>query len=107
MRWQFSPSRIDRPSLFANVASIAILVWSISILTSISAEPVNQAAETTKPRVFVLQLVGQGGKPVPNGEVSFRNTPAPKAEQVKVGEFVRANKYSARIKTDSAGKLAV
>jgi hypothetical protein len=54
-----------------------------------------------------VQLVGPDGKPVPHAEVRFRNAPVPKREQVKVGEFVTANSYSARIKTDAAGKLVV
>ena len=101
---EFSPSRL---LLIAVVRVVVILVWSTSMVRSISAEPANASAAATTPRIFELQLVGPDGQPVPRREVSLRNNPAPKREQVKVGEFVRANNYGAQIKTDSAGKLAV
>jgi hypothetical protein len=105
MRWQISGSKIAGLLLIAVAPVVAILVCSIGSSVGIAAEPANVSKAT--PRILKLQLVAPDGKPVPHAEVSFRNTPAVKPEQVKVGEFVRADKYSARIKTDGSGKLVV
>ena len=107
MNLQISGFRISRPLLIAVVRVVVILVWSTSMVRSISAEPANASAAAPRPRVFELQLVGPDGKPVSRGKLAFVTVRLPSAEQVKVGEFVRANNYSARVKTDSDGKLAV
>src|SRR4051794_5957194 len=106
MNWQvFGPKLCGR--LYIALAPLVLtLTYSNFNSVGIAAEAAN-TSEAARPRTLELQLVGPDGKPVPHAEVSFRNTPAPKKEQVKVGEFVRANKYSARIKTDGTGKLLV
>ncbi len=103
---QFSGSKLGRLLLVAGAPAIVIVVSSIACLGGLASEPSN-ASQPAPPRKFELQLMGPDGKPVPNAEVSFRNTPAPKQDQVKVGEFVRANKYGARIKTDATGKILI
>jgi hypothetical protein len=104
MNWQNSAKKF-RLGLWA-----AIVPLVISHSAGVAAEPAKAttaAAVKAAPRTLELQLVGPGGKPVPHGELSFRNAPAPKREQVKIGEFVSRNNYSARIKTDAAGKIIV
>src|SRR5262245_55681336 len=106
MSWRTSVSEFGR-ALSIAALTIMSLVWLLSNGEGIAAEPANSSAPTKTPRTFELQLVGPNGKPVPHAEVSFRNNPAPKPEQVKVGEFVKATNSSARIKTDVTGKLVV
>jgi protocatechuate 3,4-dioxygenase beta subunit len=84
-----------------------LMLWSSAISMAVAAEPAANSPPAKSPRTFEVQLVGPDGKPVPHAEVGFRNTPVPTRQQVKVGEFVKANKYSARIRTDAAGKFVV
>ena len=107
MNWRISASEVSRALLTAISVAIVGLVLSFSNAEGVAAEPTNGSAAAKTPRTFEIQLVGPDGKPVPHAEVSFRNSPAVKREQVKVGEFVQANNYSARIKTDNTGKLVV
>jgi hypothetical protein len=101
MAWQMSGPKMCSRLYIALAPLVLILTCSISNSVGTAAEAAN-ASEAARPRTLELQLVGPDGKPVLHAEVSFRNTPAPKKEQVKVGEFVKANKYSA---PTAAGEL--
>jgi beta-lactamase regulating signal transducer with metallopeptidase domain len=56
---------------------------------------------------FELQVVGPGGKPIPEARVEVHTDPAPTAEQVHEGKLVRRDSYLATLVTDVQGRLAI
>ena len=71
------------------------------------ADTVTDANDDDMPLEFRLSVVGPNGTPVPNASVEIRTAPAPAAEQISRGKFVRAGSYGAFAETDRAGRLAV
>lgn len=84
------------------LAIAAILVGSF-VPRGLAEEPA--AAEQEKQ--LELLVVGPDGKPVPKVNVEVRTAPAPTAEQVGVGKFVKKTNYGAQIATDENGLLVV
>lgn len=68
-----------------------------------------QTSATTKDekttRTFQLNVVGPDDKPVPNALVEIRMSPAPTAQQIQRGQYLRASTYGPYAKTDDAGRL--
>ncbi len=60
---------------------------------------------TKKP--FELVVQGPDGKPVPRATVEVRSDPKPTAEQVQVGEFLKASTYGLFMQTDGQGRLVL
>ena len=56
---------------------------------------------------FDLRVVGPGGNPIPEALVELRTSPAPTAEQVRRGKFVRASDVRTFLATDGEGRLVV
>jgi uncharacterized GH25 family protein len=54
---------------------------------------------------FQLRVVGPDGKPVGNVQVDLRMSPAPTAEQIRQGTFVRKSNFGAFVTTDPQGRL--
>lgn len=98
---------------FQITASILTGILLSGILLSVidsaclADEAIPGAPAAAKPRTFELQLVGPDGKPVAHGEVSVRDNPLTKREQVKVGEFVGNETYRVRIKADADGRIVI
>ncbi len=65
------------------------------------------SAEKTEPRRFELLVRGPNGKPVPRAKVEVRTKPAPTAEDVLVGEYVRPATYGPFARTDAEGRLVL
>lgn len=70
-------------------------------VATIAEHPANQSP------AFHLNVVGPDGKAVPNAHVELRMSPAPAAEQIRRGTFVRKSNYGARVQTDDEGQLIV
>ncbi|WP_159452171.1 M56 family metallopeptidase [Singulisphaera sp. GP187] len=56
---------------------------------------------------FELRVVGPDRKPVPEAVVEIRTKPAPSAEQIRRGTFVKKSTYGPIVKTDAEGCLVV
>ena len=56
---------------------------------------------------FELQVVGPGGKPIPDALVELRTSPAPTAEQIRQGKFVRKASYGSFVTADAEGRVVV
>jgi Zn-dependent protease with chaperone function len=56
---------------------------------------------------FELLAVGPDGKPVPETLVEIRTDPAPTAELVREGKFVKRDSYNASLATNAHGRLAI
>lgn len=56
-------------------------------------------------RDFRLNVVDPAGKPIPNTTVEIRSDPAPAADQIIKGEFLRDATYGPFVKTNAKGEL--
>lgn len=56
-------------------------------------------------RDFRLNVVDPAGKPIPNTTVEIRSDPAPAADQIIKGEFLRDATYGPFVKTNDKGEL--
>ncbi|WP_417392112.1 carboxypeptidase regulatory-like domain-containing protein [Gimesia sp.] len=56
-------------------------------------------------RIFRLNVVDPAGKPVPDTTVEIRSDPAPTADQILRGEYLRDATYGPFVKTNDKGEL--
>ena len=80
-------------------------MMSVRILACCLAACLTDAA--AQPQTFQMQVVGPDGKPVPEVTVEIRTTPAPTADWVKQGQFVKKSNYGAHLKTNGEGRLTL
>ncbi len=64
-------------------------------------------ASATEGQEFALDVVGPGGKPVPQARVKLRTDPVPTAQHLLNGKFVAQETDRAIVTTDSDGQLVV
>ncbi len=107
------PLRISREGMIVLICFGAALVvgpmwWSTQAAPpagQAEAEDAPDAEDDEMPFEFQLKVVGPNGTPVSNASVEFRPRPAPKADQITRGEFVRAGPYGTFAMTDNQGRL--
>jgi beta-lactamase regulating signal transducer with metallopeptidase domain/uncharacterized GH25 family protein len=73
----------------------------------LSAEDTDNSVEDGDSFVFRLNVIDPSGAAVPQAEVEVRTSPAPTAEQIQRGVFLRRSNYGAFAKTDDQGRLAI
>ena len=56
---------------------------------------------------FEACVVGPGGKPIPDALVELRTSPAPAADQIRQGKFVRKASYGSFVTADAEGRVLV
>jgi BlaR1 peptidase M56/Carboxypeptidase regulatory-like domain len=92
----------------------ALILFAVVSLPHLraSGEEAREPKAADVPRVpveqqFELRVVGPGGKPVPDAIVELRTSPAPTAEQIRQGKFVRKATYGPIVTADAEGRLLV
>lgn len=67
----------------------------------------DDGGEAGDPFEFNLTVVGPTGDPVPGAGLDVRSSPAPTADAIARGEFVRASHYGILAKADDLGRFTV
>ncbi len=70
--------------------------------------PGERTASAAEPeQSFELLVVGPDQKPVPQAAVELRTSPAPTAEQIRTGTFIKKGTYGTFVTADAQGRLVV
>ena len=69
--------------------------------------PSTTSAREYAGQTFELRVVGPDGKAIANAKVDLRATPAPAAEQIRQGKFLKKGPNATSVETDAAGQLVV
>jgi Carboxypeptidase regulatory-like domain len=107
------PTRTS-PRLWPIYGLILLALFSLASLRASGQAPTNPPQDPIKAAIpkaaeglktFELHVVGPDGKPVPEALVHFRTEPAPTAEQVRLGKFIRKTTYGTYARTNPEGNL--
>jgi beta-lactamase regulating signal transducer with metallopeptidase domain len=103
------------PGAWSLMGLILLAIVSLPHLRTAQSETSSQQTQETATdpvpdktgMEFELHVVGPDGKPVPEAIVHIRTSPAPTANWIRHGKFVRHGSYGAFLSADGEGRLAL